>query len=86
MVIWQDLVLTAGTLSFAIALLPSIFGKDKPNMFTSILTGAWLYVFSWTYFSLQLSLSAIVAVALAVEWTVLAFQVAMKKRGETLRT
>lgn len=52
--IWQDWVFGIGTIIFAIALLPSVFGKEKPAISTSVPTGAILMFFAFTQASLSL--------------------------------
>jgi hypothetical protein len=51
---WQDIVISAGALILALALWPSILSKDKPALWTSLVTGAVLFVFALTYGSLSL--------------------------------
>tara|TARA_Y100000310_G_C20559612_1_gene752358 strand:+ start:752 stop:937 length:186 start_codon:yes stop_codon:yes gene_type:complete len=55
--IWQDIVLTIGAWIFSIALLPSVFGKDKPALSSSVMTAPVLYLFSYVYLSLDLRMS-----------------------------
>ena len=71
---WQDIVLSAGSWIFTIALLPSIFGKDKPPLFTSVLTGTILVIFAAVYFTLHLWFSVVSASVLALGWLILAAQ------------
>lgn len=76
---WQDLVFGAGSVVFVIALLPSVFSENKPDIRTSITTAMILLVFSVTYLSLSLELSAIVTFFTSVTWMVLAWQKAQSK-------
>ncbi len=55
---WQDYVLAGGTIVFNIALIPAIKGTDKPPFLTSIPTALVLYIFSFSFASLQLWFSA----------------------------
>lgn len=71
---WQDIIFTTGSLIFAIALLPSILGPDKPAVSSSVMTGSVLYVFSATYFSLGLVFAAFSVLSTAILWTILAVQ------------
>ncbi|MDF2460727.1 MAG: hypothetical protein K0S68_130 [Candidatus Saccharibacteria bacterium] len=71
---WQDLVFTAGTIIFAVALIPSVLGKDKPALATSLSTGLVLVVFCFTYASLSLWFSAISVLATASMWLIMAWQ------------
>ena len=72
--LWQDYVFTIGGIIFVIALIPSITGKDKPALASSILTGVVLLAFSATYISLSLWYSALTVSLTAVCWFTLAFQ------------
>ena len=76
---WQDIVLSVGSWLFLIALLPSIFGKDKPPLFTSLLTGTVLIVFAITYYTLHLGLSVVSTATLGIAWLTLALQKLIKK-------
>jgi len=71
---WQDIVLSVGAWVFVIALLPSIFGKDKPPVSTSFLTGGILLVFACVYFTLHLWLSMSSTGVLALAWLWLGVQ------------
>lgn len=71
---WQDVIIAAGQWIFLIALLPSIFGKDKPALATSILTGIVLAILAFTYATLSLWISTISAVLVSGAWLTLAVQ------------
>lgn len=71
---WQEAVLTLGQIIFIVALLPSVFTKDKPEIWTSILTGAVAYSIAVTYTTLHMPLAAISAGLNGVFWTILAVQ------------
>jgi len=71
---WQDMVLAGGQWIFIIALLPSVFGKDKPALSTSLLTGAVLSVFALTFVTLSLWVSAVSTELTSFTWFLLAFQ------------
>ena len=70
----QDIILTAGSIVFILALVPSIRSKDKPALLTSSMTAFVLYVFACTYISLGLWLTASVTALTAAMWTALAVQ------------
>jgi len=70
----QDIILTAGSLVFIAALLPTLLGRDKPALSTSITTGTVLIVFSGVYVSLALWFSAITTFVTAACWFTLALQ------------
>ena len=71
---WQDLIIAAGQWVFLLALLPSIFGKDKPALSTSILTSTVLAVLAFTYATLSLWVSTISGILVSSAWLVLAVQ------------
>ena len=71
---WQDMVLAGGQWIFIVALLPSVFGKDKPALSTSLLTGAVLSVFALTFETLSLWVSAFSTMLTSFTWFFLAFQ------------
>lgn len=71
---WQDFILTAGSIIFIVALFPSVLGKDKPAIKTSLLTGGVLVVYLVVYISLQLWFTTVTTVVLSPLWFLLAFQ------------
>lgn len=71
---WQDAVLTVGSFVFMAALLPSVFGDDKPAAATSLLTAAVLSVFAGVEATLDLVFTAITTAATAALWIVLLIQ------------
>lgn len=73
---WQDIVLTGGALVLFVALLPSVFSKSKPAAATSIMTGAVLAIFSFTYTTLNLWFAATTTAITSITWFVLFWQVA----------
>lgn len=77
---WQDIVLAIGSLVFALALLPSVLGKDKPALWTSALTCLVLAVFTATYASLSLWYATFTVVLTAILWGILAVQTFIKDR------
>lgn len=78
---WQDLVLTAGSIAFLIALLPSVLSDDKPARATSLLTGAVLLVFAGVYASLELWFTTVVTTATGLLWLTLFVQKLRQKRS-----
>lgn len=70
----QDLILTAGSLVLMIALIPSILGKHKPALSTSVSTGIVLVIFAGVYTSLRLWFAAVVTCLSGILWLVLAVQ------------
>jgi len=71
---WQDLVLLVGNIFFFIALIPSLLSTNKPSKWTSLMTGFVLTVFTFTYFSLNLTYSTFTVALTAVAWWILYFQ------------
>ena len=78
--IWQDIVLMVGSFIFSIALIPTVRGKDKPALSTSLLTSGVLSVFVICFFTLGLYLAAISGILTTIMWVILALQ-AMRLRG-----
>lgn len=75
MIIWQDAVLTAGSVIFLLALFPSLLNKKaKPAILTSSLTGSVLLVYAVVYASLSLWFSVTTTVVTAILWFILAMQ------------
>lgn len=72
--LWRDLILTGGSLFFIIALIPAVFSKDKPPLFTSVMTGIILIIFSFVYASLSFWFSTATTLATGILWLVLAIQ------------
>jgi hypothetical protein len=71
---WQDYVLTAGSVGFVLALIPALLARQKPSRITCAATGAILYTFAITQWTLSLPFTAITTAATAAAWTVLLFQ------------
>lgn len=71
---WQDLVLATSYIVFNIALIPSIIGKDKPNLKTSIITATFQIPCFIVYLSLSLWFSAALAALNFSLWATLALQ------------
>jgi hypothetical protein len=77
--VWQDAVLSIGGLIFILALLPSIFGPDKPAFLTSLLNTIVVSSFMIVYLSFSLWLSAVTTGLTASMWLILAFQKYQRK-------
>ena len=71
---WQDIVLAIGSLVLAGALIPSIASKDKPALWTSVVTGTVLAVFTVVYGSLSLWYATITTGITTLLWAALALQ------------
>ncbi len=73
---WQDWVIGAGQLLFAVALVPAVFSrKRKPPFFTSMLTSVVLFSMAVCFVTLGLWFSFGSASVCAFLWGVLAWQV-----------
>lgn len=79
---WQDIIIAAGQWVFLLALLPSILGKDKPALATSILTGIVLATFAITFATLSFWTSALSSVIVSIAWFTLAVQKYRTNRQE----
>ncbi|MEX0672945.1 MAG: hypothetical protein WD175_02700 [Candidatus Paceibacterota bacterium] len=82
---WEDLIFSVGQLAFVIALLPSIFGSDKPALSTSLMYGSILLVFAGAYASLELWGSTITAAAISIAWFILVVQKFLGNRRKSAR-
>jgi len=71
---WQDTVISIGQVIFLLALLPSIFSKNKPAWGTSFLTALILSIFAFTFWTLSLKWGMISSGMVALGWWVLFFQ------------
>lgn len=71
---WQSIVLALGQILFIVALLPSILTKDKPEIWTSVLTGTVALSIAVTYLTLHIELASAMAFLNFVAWGVLAIQ------------
>ena len=71
---WQEIILALGQIVFIIALLPSVFSKDKPEIWTSIITGSVALSIAITYLTMHIPFAAVSAFFNFVFWSVLAFQ------------
>jgi len=72
---WQDGVLALGSVSFGVALVPTIRGASKPALATSVVTAAWLAVFAGVYASLSLWFACVTSAITASLWAWLGWQV-----------
>lgn len=71
---WQDLVLTIGSWILNFSLVPTIKGKQKPALTTSVTYSTILSIFVFTFFSLGLILTAATTAVGALGWIILAIQ------------
>lgn len=81
--LWQDFVLIIGQIILAVALLPSVFGKDKPVLSTSLMSGTVVTIIAFTFVTLSLWLTAVGTALIAILWFILAYQkYSMDKKKE----
>lgn len=71
---WQEIVLALGQILFLVALIPSIVTNDKPEIYTSVMTGLVALSISITYITLHIKLASIMAFLNFVAWSILAIQ------------
>jgi hypothetical protein len=71
---WQDLVLAAGSLLLAAALVPTLRSSHKPALWTCLITAACLTVFTVVYGSLALWYSTGTTALTTACWWALAYQ------------
>lgn len=71
---WQSIVLALGQILFLVALIPSMLTDDKPEIYTSVMTGLVALSISITYLTLHIKLAAIMAFLNFVAWAILAIQ------------
>jgi uncharacterized protein HemY len=62
-------------------LVPSVLGTDKPALWTSIVTGTVLIVFTATYASLSLWYATFTTALAAALWVILALQKVLQNRA-----
>jgi hypothetical protein len=72
---WQDVVIAVGQFVFAAALIPSVRGRQKPALTSSLITATGLTVFGICFATLGLWLSVAGVWTSAAMWWVLAWQV-----------
>ena len=78
---WQDVILTAGSIVFLLALIPTIVGPSKPAASTSAITGSVLLLFALTYLTLGLYLSAVTTSLTGAAWLLVLAQTLRGNHG-----
>jgi hypothetical protein len=84
---WQDMVISVGQWIMIAALLPTMFGKDKPALSSSLMTATLIAAFGVAYGTLALWSSAASSTALTIAWLVLAYQqwrILRARRGDKI--
>ena len=72
--IWQDVVIMVACFGFAIALIPSIRGKQKPARSSCALTMVLLTAIAVCFATLGLWLSVVSEITAIIAWGILLFQ------------
>ncbi len=72
--LWQDIFFTISSVALSLALIPSIFRKDKPAFITSLFSGLIFLFNSLIFASLGLLLTSITVFIKSVLWLTLAGQ------------
>lgn len=71
---WQDTAMAGSSLILASALIPTILGKEKPALATSLLTGVMLSVLAVSLGTLSLWAACAATTVSALGWFTLAGQ------------
>ncbi len=71
---WQDVVIMVSCFGFALALIPSIMGKQKPARSSCVLTAVLLTAIAVSFATLGLWLSVVAEITSIVTWLILLFQ------------
>ena len=72
--VWQDVVISICGWAATFALVPSLIGKDKPALWSSVFTTIIVATFAFCYASLGLWTAAASTSVLSLAWLVLAIQ------------
>lgn len=72
--IWQDYAIMAIQFSFALALLPAVFGKEKPDRWACLMTSVLLYVMAFVMATLALKLASLSSFVVGTVWVILLVQ------------
>lgn len=72
--VWQDYVIAIAQIGFVVALIPTLFSKDKPPVFTSFMTVVLLAIIIFCMFTLHLYFSAATAFAIMSTWAIIGIQ------------
>ncbi|MCB9822467.1 hypothetical protein H6801_03845 [Candidatus Nomurabacteria bacterium] len=71
---WQDIVIAVCQFAFLPSMLPTILGREKPALSTSIMNFVLVSVITLTLFTLKLWLSVVSGAMIALIWLILAIQ------------
>lgn len=71
---WQDIILAMCLFAFNTALVPSLFGKQKPRLATSVITSLFVMPQMVVFFTLSLWFSLAMSTVNWLLWTILVIQ------------
>lgn len=71
---WQDKVIAICQLLFFVAMLPTIFGKDKPPVTTSFMNVTLVAIITISMATLHLWLAVITGTTTATAWLIVGIQ------------
>jgi hypothetical protein len=71
---WQDIVISVVQVCFVFAMWPSIKGKDKPALTTSLMNVVLVSIIAFCMLTLHLWFSTTTSLMVASTWAVLAIQ------------
>jgi 4-hydroxybenzoate polyprenyltransferase len=77
--VWQDVVIAICQLTFIPAMLPTVFGKNKPEFSTSLMNFVIVMIISTCLLSLRLWFAWASALPIALIWLTLALQTRPQK-------
>ena len=77
---WQDWVIAACQWGFALALVPTLLGDQKPEVVTALMTAILAAVVAVTLFTIPLFWAAIATASTSVIWFVITVQSVRQKR------
>jgi len=79
--IWQDIGITIIQWAALIALLPTLWSKDKPPLFTSIFTGILMIALSIIFSTLHFWSSTVSAFSVGLVWFIIGLQKYLQGRN-----
>lgn len=71
---WQDIVIASCQLAFLPSMLPTIFGRDRPALSTSIMNAVIVAIITLTMSTLHLWFSVVTGIITTLIWLTLAIQ------------
>jgi hypothetical protein len=77
---WQDWVIAFCQWGFALALLPTVFGSEKPEVTTALATAVLAGVVAATFFTVPLVWSALATASTSLIWFIITAQSWRRRR------